>query len=164
MSQTAPEKAAKKRKRTVAIAALIVLVCVAIAILLPTVIVPNQKYQAAVELYQAGKYEDAIAAFTALDGYRDSAAQIEACETAIKDEAYAAAEGDTGTAGKDGTLRMCRGCRAVQRADAKHQHDKQHRRYSLSYRLHIIDLLVISFYKNDHGGYSFVIHTISYRA
>ena len=65
MSQTAPEKAAKKRKRIVAITAL------------PTVIVPNQKYKAAVELYRAGKYEDAIAAFTALDGYRDSAAQIE---------------------------------------------------------------------------------------
>lgn len=91
MSQTAQEKAAKKRKRTVAIAALVVLVCAAFAILLPTVIVPNQKYKAAVELYRAGKYEDAIAAFTALDGYRDSAAQIEKCETAIKDEAYAAA-------------------------------------------------------------------------
>ena len=51
----------------------------------------DEKYAAAVELYNAGKYEDAITAFTALDGYKDSAAQIEKCETAIKDGKYAAA-------------------------------------------------------------------------
>ncbi len=72
----AAEKAAKKRKRTFAIVTPILVACIAFVIVLTTVIIPNQKYNAAVELYNAGKYEEAIAAFTALDGYKDSAAQI----------------------------------------------------------------------------------------
>ena len=72
----AAEKAAKKRKRTIAIVTPIIVACIAFVILLTTVIIPNQKYNAAVELYNAGKYEEAIAAFTALDGYKDSAAQL----------------------------------------------------------------------------------------
>ncbi len=90
-ARIAEEKAAKKRKRTIAIVTPIIVACIAFVIVLTTVIIANQKYAAAVELYNAGKYEDAIAAFTALDGYKDSAAQIEKCETAIKDEKYAAA-------------------------------------------------------------------------
>ncbi len=39
-------------------------------------------------MYNAGKYEDAISAFQTLNGYKDSAAQIEVCQTAIKDEEY----------------------------------------------------------------------------
>jgi hypothetical protein len=95
----AAEKAAKKRKRTIAIVTPIIVACIAFVILLTTVIIPNQKYNAAVELYNAGKYEEAIAAFTALDGYKDSATQIEKCETAIKDEKYAGAV-ELYTAGK----------------------------------------------------------------
>ena len=95
----AAEKAAKKRKRTFAIVTPILVACIAFVIMLTTVIIPNQKYNAAVELYNAGKYEDAIAAFTALNGHKDSASQIEKCETAIKDEKYAAAV-ELYTAGK----------------------------------------------------------------
>lgn len=40
----------------------------------------------------AGKYEQAIKAFKELNGYRDSASQITACEKAIKDRDYAAAK------------------------------------------------------------------------
>ncbi len=98
-ARIAEEKAAKKRKRTIAIVMPIIVACIAFVIVLTTVIIPNQKYAAAVELFTAGKYEDAIAAFTALDGYKDSAAQIEKCETAIKDEQYAAAV-ELYTAGK----------------------------------------------------------------
>lgn len=87
--EIAKEKAAKKRKKIAAIVIPIIVACIAFVIVLTTVIIPNQKYAAAVELYNAGKYKDAIAAFTALDGYKDSAAQIEKCETAIKDEHYA---------------------------------------------------------------------------
>ena len=90
-ARIAEEKAAKKRMRAIAIVTPIIVACIAFVIVLTTVIIPNQKYAAAVELYEAGKYEDAIAAFTALDGYKDSAAQIEKCETAIKDEKYVAA-------------------------------------------------------------------------
>ena len=70
------EKAAKKRKRTFAIVTPILVACIAFVIVLTTVIIPNQKYNAAVELYNAGKYEDAIAAFAALNGHKDSVAQI----------------------------------------------------------------------------------------
>ncbi len=83
--------AAKKRKKIAAIVMPIIVACIAFVIVLTTFIIPNQKYQAAVELYNAGKYEEAIAAFTELNGYKDSAAQIENCEIAIKDEKYAAA-------------------------------------------------------------------------
>ena len=38
-----------------------------------------------------GKYEEAIEAFEAMNGYKDSVEQITACETGIKDEAYDAA-------------------------------------------------------------------------
>ena len=48
-------------------------------------------YEKAAALQAAGQYEEAIPAFEALDGYRDSAAQIEACRTAILDLEYAAA-------------------------------------------------------------------------
>ena len=78
-ARIAEEKAAKKRKITIAIVIPIVALCIAFVIVLTTVIIPNQKYNAAVELYNAGKYEEAIAAFTALDGYKDSTAQIDLC-------------------------------------------------------------------------------------
>ena len=85
------EKAAKKRKRTIAILVPSLLVCIAFVILLIIFFNANQKYNNAVELYNAGKYEEAIVAFTALDGYKDSNAQIEKCEIAIKDEKYSVA-------------------------------------------------------------------------
>lgn len=87
----AAEEAAKKRKKIAAIVIPIITACIAFTILLKTVIIPNQKYNAAVELYNGGKYEEAIVAFEALDDYKDSKTQIEKCKTAIKDEKYYAA-------------------------------------------------------------------------
>lgn len=72
----AAEKAAKKRKRTIAIVSPTIIACIAFVIVMTTVIIPNQKYNSAVELYSTGKYKDAIAAFTELDGYRDSAEKL----------------------------------------------------------------------------------------
>ena len=87
----AAEKAAKKRKKVAAIVLPIVAVCIVIAILIPTVIIPSINYSKAVDLYNAGKYDEAITAFTALNGYKDSESQITKCETAIKDQKYNAA-------------------------------------------------------------------------
>ena len=87
-ARIAEEKAAKKRKRTIAIVTPIIVVCIAFVIVLTTVIIPNQKYHAAVELLNTGKYEDAISAFTALDGYKDSAAQIIECRYATAVELH----------------------------------------------------------------------------
>jgi len=87
----AAEKAAKKRKIVIAIVTSIIVASIAFLIVFATVIIPRQKkeekYDAAVELYNAGKYDDAISAFEALNGYKDSEVQIEK----IKDEKYSAA-------------------------------------------------------------------------
>ncbi|MBQ6234934.1 MAG: hypothetical protein IJK54_03380 [Clostridia bacterium] len=53
-------------------------VCIALAILLPTVIMPAIRYERAKALYDAGQYEEAIAAFETLNGYRDSAERARA--------------------------------------------------------------------------------------
>ena len=84
----AAEKAAKKRKKIAAIVTPIVVACIAFVIVLTTVIIPNGKYNAAVKLYNEGEYEKAVAAFEAMNGYKDSATQITKCETAIKDAKY----------------------------------------------------------------------------
>ncbi|MBR6040378.1 MAG: TIR domain-containing protein [Clostridia bacterium] len=87
----AAEKAAKKRTLTMAIVIPTVAACIAFVIVLFAVILPNQKYKAAVKLYENGEYEEAIAAFEALNGYKDSEAQIENCKTAMQDREYDAA-------------------------------------------------------------------------
>ena len=84
----AAEKAVKKRKKIIAIITTITVVCVAFAIVLVTVIIPESKYNVAINLYNEGRYDEAIAAFEALGGYKDSETQIENCQTAIKDKDY----------------------------------------------------------------------------
>lgn len=85
------EARAKKTKKILTILISAVLVCVAAFLLVTKVFIPNSNYKKAMALYDAGQYEDAIVTFEAMDGYKDSAAQIEACETAIKDQKYNAA-------------------------------------------------------------------------
>lgn len=48
----------------------------------------DAEYDAAIALMNAGKYEEAIAAFEAMDGYKDSAEMVTTCETTIKDAKY----------------------------------------------------------------------------
>ncbi len=72
----AAEKAAKKRKKIIAITAPIVCACIAFVIVLITVILPNGKYNDAIALMNEGKYDEAITAFEALDGYKDSKEMI----------------------------------------------------------------------------------------
>jgi len=72
----AAEKAAKKRKKIIAITAPIIVACIAFIIVLNTVIIPNNNYKAAVALMGSGKYEEAIAAFEEMGGYKDSASMI----------------------------------------------------------------------------------------
>lgn len=59
--------------------------CVALVfiILLNTVIIPSTKYNHALKLMNAGQYEEAIVAFEAMDGYRDSVNKIEECNVGI---------------------------------------------------------------------------------
>ena len=84
-------KDTSKRKIIIVIVAAVVVAGILSAVLIPTVFVPNAKYNAAVELYKTGKFDEAIEAFKALNGYRDSKEQIEKCETGILDAKYEAA-------------------------------------------------------------------------
>ncbi len=87
------EQKAKGNKATkiAVILAAILIVCVAVYFGVTKVVIPNKNYNAAVDLMNDGKYEEAITVFKALDGYKDSAEQITACKTEIKDIAYDAA-------------------------------------------------------------------------
>ena len=70
-----PELVAKIKK-TAIIGTPIIAVIIAFIVILNTVIIPNGKYNSAVSLMQKGEYEEAIAAFKAIDGYKDSEDQI----------------------------------------------------------------------------------------
>ena len=74
------KETSKKRIIKITLGITIPVVCIAFAVVLFTFIIPNSKYNSAVALYDAGNYEEAINAFTALNGYKDSAAQIEKCQ------------------------------------------------------------------------------------
>ena len=73
----------KQRKKLTAIAIAAAIACLAFVILLTQVIIPNNKYNAAVELMETGEYEEAITAFEALDGYKDSTDKITECSYGI---------------------------------------------------------------------------------
>ena len=50
--------------------------------------IPDSNYKAAIQLKNDGKYEEAISAFTALESYKDSAVQINACKVEINKNKY----------------------------------------------------------------------------
>ena len=92
--QTLPEGTggAGKKRRSKGIVVGVVVACVvliaALAVLAVRFVLPELNYGKAVALYEAGQYEEAIAAFTAMDGYKDSEERIKACKTAIRDRQY----------------------------------------------------------------------------
>lgn len=95
--QVAEKKAAaeiqrQKNKKTLSIVTAAVCAVVALMLLVAKVIVPNNEYNAAVALMEAGQYSEAIAAFEAMEGYKDSEEQIVNCEKAIVDAELAKAE------------------------------------------------------------------------
>ena len=73
------EKAAKKCKKAFAIGTPVVCACIVFLIVRTTVIIPNNNYNAAIGLYKSKKYNEAIAAFKRLDGYKDSMDKINEC-------------------------------------------------------------------------------------
>ena len=77
-----------KRKTPVWLIAAAICLCALAAFFVVTkVVLPNNNYNAAVALMDEGKYEEAIAAFKALDGYKDSAEQIEICKQNLLENA-----------------------------------------------------------------------------
>ena len=100
--KAAEEVRAKRMKKMAMIIAPIVVLLIIAAVLISNIVKKNQEeaarihaeeshrdtYNTAVVLMEKGEYEEAIAAFKALDGYKDSVGKIEACETAILDGDY----------------------------------------------------------------------------
>lgn len=79
---------ARKTRKITAVVASAVAAAIALFVLINSVIIPNGKYNNAVNLMNAGRYEEAIVAFEAVHGYRDSATKIDNCHTAILDREY----------------------------------------------------------------------------
>lgn len=89
----AKEKVIRRNARVakkVAIAFAAVAIACIIARFVADFIQKNNAYQTAVSLMEQESYEEAIEAFTALDGYKDSAAQIQAAKNVIADMERAA--------------------------------------------------------------------------
>lgn len=85
------ERIAKRNKKiaiitTPIVCAVIAFIIVLNTVIIPNVIIPNNKYNDAVALMDAGKYTEAISAFEALEGYKDSANKIEECNINIYGE------------------------------------------------------------------------------
>ena len=85
------EKTVRKIKRIFVITTLIIVISSVSIVVIKNVIIPNNKYNKAVSLYKAGKYDDAIEEFKQLNGYKDSEKQIENCVTAINEPKYRSA-------------------------------------------------------------------------
>lgn len=81
----------KRNKKFVAIIMPVIAATFIFLVVLNAVIIPNKHYNAAVKLMNDGKYEEAIAAFEAMDGYKDSSRKIDACYSAILDIKYSVA-------------------------------------------------------------------------
>ncbi len=81
-------KRKEKRKKTIiTISSSVVAVIIVFVIVLNTIII-NGKYNDAIALMEQGKYQEAILAFEAMKGYRDSAQKAEECNIVILDGKY----------------------------------------------------------------------------
>ena len=78
LAQKKKERQRKLKRRAILITSLIAVVIAVLVVFF--VIIPNNNYNNAKSLMNAEKYEEAIAAFEALNGYKDSADQIVACQ------------------------------------------------------------------------------------
>lgn len=74
--KAAAEAQAKKTKKIAMIAAPIVVVAIVAAVIISGNMQKSTAYNAAVALAEAGQYDEAVAAFTELGNYKDSAEQI----------------------------------------------------------------------------------------
>lgn len=90
--QAQKEAEAKSRKKFIAIFLPLLVIAIAAAVIVSQIVIPNNKYNDAVALMEAGKFEDAIYAFEALNGYKDSADKIIEAEDKILEAKYAAAD------------------------------------------------------------------------
>ncbi len=81
---------AKLKRHSKFIIAAVGVICVVIAFIIirNNVIIPNERYNDAINLMEAGKYTEAISAFNELNGYKESLQKIKECNKAILEEKY----------------------------------------------------------------------------
>lgn len=96
LAEAAEAAARKKRNKILAIVGAAAAVFLAAMLVVTKIIIPNGEYNEAVALMDAGKYDEAIAAFEAMNGYKDSETQISEvhyreANALMEDEAYAEA-------------------------------------------------------------------------
>ncbi len=87
-ARIAVEKKKKKARKIAAILIPAVAILTAIAILLPTMIIPAVKYNSAMQLIEKEKFGEAALVFEGLAGYKDSKAKMAECKS---EEVYHAA-------------------------------------------------------------------------
>lgn len=85
------QQRAKKLRQISVLAVILACAAVIFLILLNTVMIPVRQYNQAVTWMADGAYDKALAAFQALDGYKDSAEKIAECEAAMTERNYQAA-------------------------------------------------------------------------
>ncbi|MBP3870419.1 MAG: TIR domain-containing protein [Faecalicoccus sp.] len=73
------KRAQEKKKRNGIIAGAVVAVVIAAVLLVTQFIIPGQKYNTAMELMNDGKYEEAVMAFSEIEGFKDSREKLEEC-------------------------------------------------------------------------------------
>lgn len=87
-SPTEEKTGGKAGSKAAVIAAVVIALLIAGFFGYTKAIQPAQRYNEAAALLDAGKYEEAMAAFEAMDGYKDSADRIEQCKAGIRDREY----------------------------------------------------------------------------
>ncbi len=111
------KKIIAKIKQVSLVVIIVAFVTIVLTFLFLYVFIPNNKYNAAIELMNSNQYEQSIAAFEQLNGYRDSEEQIKNCryiianslyEEAKYDEAYKAFESIEGYKDSNALMKKCK--------------------------------------------------------
>ena len=74
--RAAAEAASKKKQKTISIVVPALIICIAVLLIITKDIIPNINYSRAKKLLDTEQYQEAIAAFEALNDYKDSKKQL----------------------------------------------------------------------------------------
>ena len=91
----------KKTKKIATISAILAMVVIAAVFVITRIVIPSNHYNQAAALLESGRYEEAVAAFEAMDGYKDSAERIIEARSRI---AYEAAEALLAAGNRSGAI------------------------------------------------------------
>ena len=88
LSRQQAEESARKTKLVLKIATPKFIVGIKFVVILTSVIIPNNKYNDAIKLMDAGEYKTAIARFEKLNGHKDSEEKITECKNILNENKY----------------------------------------------------------------------------